>query len=187
MLNTEIQKLICNDLCSVLVFCWFLPVPSAIIKITSVFPLIVGSLFQASVSIGHENPPSPLCTPWGCWESPSPPAGCYAGRLSFLPFNTAGWEVGRSWQENIICLWSRWTKSLHLTSTLLIFKTRAGFLALGENGLQAVSTASLFLCHKRKKTWKLNKNTEMWLKQTKKRRNPLIFPFYAEKPVYNQR
>lgn len=149
MLNTEIQKLICNDLCSALVFCWFLPVPSAIIKITSVSPMIVGSLFQASVSIGHENPLSPLCTPWGCWESPSPPAGRYAGRLSFLPFNTAGGEVRRSWQENtsVDLLVVNVYTSFYINT---VFKTRVGFLDLGENGLQVeTSTAFLFLYHRK--------------------------------------
>lgn len=69
--------------------CWHLPVPSAIIKKTSVSPpKIVGSLSQASFSTGHEDPWLHLHTPWVCSESPSPSRRFYAGRLSFLPFNT---------------------------------------------------------------------------------------------------
>lgn len=81
--------------------CWHLPVPSVIIKKTSVFsPPIVGSLSQASFTTGHENPWLPLHTSWVCSESPSPSMLFYAGRLSFLPFNTEGYKVRQSSGES---------------------------------------------------------------------------------------
>lgn len=52
--------------------CWHLPVPSAIIKKTSVFPHLLALCLRHPFAIGHEIPRCHLHTPWGCWESPSP-------------------------------------------------------------------------------------------------------------------
>lgn len=70
--------------------CWHLPVPSAIIKKTSVIPPIVGSLSQASFAVGHEITWCHLHTPLSLLGVAVSFCPFYAGRLSFLPFNTEG-------------------------------------------------------------------------------------------------